>query len=229
VSDLSLAIDPIHLARIDGHVDREGKLVRALDALGPVDGRDVVVVDAGLGLWAQALTRAGARVSALERTADSVTRLRTRLEAGPAHAGSIPAMIGEPRSLGLPTRSADVIVGAFSAYRGIDPVELAEADRVLRPTGRLLVIHDYGRDDLARMSPADRPEYGAWSRRDGPFLQGGFRVRVIHCWWTFESLEQASDVLGTAFGEPGRALVTRLTRPRISHNLAIYHRSSPAA
>ena len=63
---------------------------------------------------------------------------------------------------------------------------------VLRPGGRLLVLHDYGRDDVSRLR-GDLPEYGLLSRRDGPFLRGGFKVRVVHCFWTFESIEEARD------------------------------------
>ena len=66
-----------------------------------------------------------------------------------------------------------------------------EAARVLRPGGRLLVLHDYGRDDVSRLR-GDLPDYGLLSRRDGPFLRGGFKVRVVHCFWTFESIDEAT-------------------------------------
>ena len=31
-------------------------------------------------------------------------------------------------------------------------------------------------------------EHGEWTQRDGPFLRNGFRLRVIHCFWTFSSI-----------------------------------------
>ena len=80
---------------------------------------------------------------------------------------------------------------------------MAEAARILRPGGRLLALHDYGRDDVSRLH-GERPEYTDWSRRDGPFLRGGFKIRVIHCFWTFESIEDGQGFLAEAFGEPGR-------------------------
>jgi hypothetical protein len=117
-----------------------------------------------------------------------------------------------------------VIVGLWSSFRGIDPAEQAAADRLLRPGGRVLVVHDYGRDDVSRLR-GDLPEYGAWSRRNGPFLAGGFRVRVLHCFWTFESLDGTQGFLAEAFGEAGAELGATLRRPRLSWNVAVYHRS----
>ena len=80
--------------------------------------------------------------------------------------------------------SFDTIISTGSGFRGVDPGEIAAADRLLRPSGRLLVVHDYGRDDISLLYAAqgERPEYGLWSRRDGPFLGNGFKVRVVHCW-----------------------------------------------
>ncbi len=83
------------------------------------------------------------------------------------------------------------------------------AARVIRPGGRLLVVHDYGRDDVSRLR-GDLPEYGLWTRRDGPFLRSGFKIRVIHCFWTFDSIEDAAGFLGAAFGEIGREVGAEL-------------------
>ena len=116
------------------------------------------------------------------------------------------------------------MVASWSAFRGVEQGELTEADRVLRADGRLLVLHDYGRDDVARLRP-DAPEQLAWSRRDGPFLRAGFRIRVLHCFWTFDSVEDARDFLRAAFGEIGAAVASELKRPRLSWNVALYHRS----
>ena len=120
--------------------------------------------------------------------------------------------------------SADAVIGLWSAFRGVDSVETAEVDRVLRPGGRHLVVHDYGRDDVSRLY-GERPEYGAWSQRTGPFLKGGFRVRVVHCFWEFGSQEATTGFLDAAFGAPGAALAAELRRPRLSWNVAVYHRT----
>ncbi|MEO5941324.1 MAG: hypothetical protein ABIZ72_09975, partial [Candidatus Limnocylindrales bacterium] len=85
-------------------------------------------------------------------------------------------------------------------------------------------VHDYGRDDVSRLR-GDRPEYGAWSKRNGPFLANSFRVRVLHCFWTFKTIEDARSFLGQAFGADGEAFGDSLKRPRLSYNVAVYHRT----
>ena len=181
-------------------IDPGGKLVAALDALGPVRDRDVLVVGAADGPFVDGLRAAGARLQ------------------------HVPA--DGPGRSAVPDASVDVVIGLWSAFRGVEAGETAEADRVLRPEGRLLVVHDYGRDDVARLR-GEQPEYGTWSHRSGPFLTGGFRVRVVHCFWEFPSIGEASLFLDGAFGAAGAELAAKLKRPRLAWNVAIYHRTRP--
>ena len=191
-------------ARLDRIIDSEGKIARALEALGPVGGRDVALLDAPASRVASELKGIGARVS------------------------NVP--LASPLRLPFADSSLDAIVSLWYGFRGVDASEMVEADRVLRPGGRLLIVHDYGRDDVSRLR-GDAPEYGPWSRREGPFLRGGFKIRVLHCWWTFESLDAAQAFLGEAFGSRGLEVAAAMARPRLSWNVAIYHRSrsEPAA
>jgi hypothetical protein len=67
----------------------------------------------------------------------------------------------------------------------------------------------------------------AWSNRNGPFLGDGFRIRVIHCRWSFESAEHARELLETAFGSAGVDAAERMKHLRLEYSVAIYHRSAP--
>jgi hypothetical protein len=204
VADLPVNLPPDLAVRLAAVLDIEGKIPRALDALEPLRGRDVVLVDGDGGLRAAQLADLGARVQVVDA--------------------------GGPDGYGLAPASADVLVACWSAFRGLEAAEMAEAERVVRPGGRLLVVHDYGRDDVSHLldDGADRPEYGLWSRRDGPFLRSGFKVRVVHCWWTFESVESARAFVSDAFGDAGRRFAEALKRPRLSYNIAVYHRTLAA-
>lgn len=200
VADIPFALEPELAITLGRALDVEGKIPRALDSLGPIGGRDVVLVGGGEAESGR-LEGLGARLVPVD-----------------------PLAADPPATWPVPDASADAIVASWSAFRGVEPNELAEAERVLRTNGRLLVIHDYGRDDVARLR-GDRPEHRDWSRRDGPFLRAGFRIRVIHCFWTFESLSGARRFLKAAFGEAGCTIGDELKRPRLSYNVAIYHRS----
>jgi SAM-dependent methyltransferase len=200
VSDLPFTLPPGTASALAAAFDRERKIDRALETLGPIAGRDVVVIDGG-PVELRRLRASGARVT----------------ETAAVSAGPWP----------LADASADTIVSAWSAFRGVTDDELAEADRVLRPDGRLLIVHDYGRDDVSALR-GDLPEYGLWSRRDGPFIRSGFRIRVLHCFWTFDTMDDAGRFLGDAFGDAGIAFAADLKRPRLSYNVAIYHRTRAA-
>jgi hypothetical protein len=204
VADLPFQLPAPLATRLRAVADIEGKLPRALLALGlPADG-DVGLLDDPEG-W-------------------GVARLR---EHGAA-ARSLP--LADPFRLDAPDGSLDAIVTLWSGFRGVDPAGLAEVDRVLRDGGRLMVVHDYGRDDVCALRPADAPEYTTWSRRDGPFLRGaGFRIHVVHCFWTFASVEDGRAFLGEAFGPGGKALADGIRRPRLAWNVAIYHRARGGA
>ena len=206
MSDLPVTLPDPLARRLAAALDVEGKIPRALDALGPLAGRDVAWADGKTALLVDRLTTLGARVRAVS-WGDTTGHARP------------------------PKPWADALVAAWSKFRGFDAMEMAEADRIVRAGGRLLVVHDYGRDDVSRLNAGgpERPEYGLWSRRDGPFLANGFKVRVVHCWWTFDSVDDARAFLGEAFGEAGQRFGAALTRPRLSYNVAIYHRTIGAA
>jgi SAM-dependent methyltransferase len=219
------------------------KLVRTLDAVAGLAGADVLVLGLDGGRFLGPLHALGARPSLVApapgldaapvplagpSSSASEPDRPSPVEAPPGPPASMAVLAGTPAAIPLPDASVDLIIGAWSVYRGVDERELAEADRVLRATGRLVVVHDYGRDDLEGLRGPERPEVASWSRRGGPFLRAGFKIRVVHCRADFASLDEATEVLEEAFAGPGAALAGTLHRPRVTYNLAVYHRPRPA-
>jgi SAM-dependent methyltransferase len=200
--------------------DLEGKIPRALDSLGPLGDRDVVLLDAAPRCRSAQISGLGARLTIVDRDAPAVPP-------GEAPSADGPVVVpGTPAATSLPDAAADAIVALWSALCAPAPDELAEVDRVLRPGGRLLVLQDYGRDDLDPIRGPERTaELVAWSRRDGWYLRHGFRLHVVHAFWTFESIEAAAELLRDAFGHAGQELGARLRRPRLAHNVVLYHRT----
>jgi hypothetical protein len=199
VADIPFELSAPLAQRLRAAVDLEGKIPNALETLGPLTDRRVGFFDVPAGPLLDTICARASEAVAI----------------APA----------EPLRIERPDESLDAIVSLWSGFRGVDQASLAEVDRVLAPEGRLLVVHDYGRDEVSALGDPDAPQYGTWSRREGPFLRGGgFKIRVLHCFWTFGSIEEAQAFLGEAFGERGTAAGAALRRPRLAWNVAVYHR-----
>jgi hypothetical protein len=194
--------DPVLTSALAQVFDLEGRIGRAIEALGPVAGRDVVLLDGDGGRRQAELEAAGARVRAVDD-----------LDPG-----------------GLPAACADVVLGCWTGLglgAAAEVGTLARLERVLRADGRLLLVADYGRDDVRPLyaDPAREARLSTASDRRGPMLGGGFRTRTIHCRWSFPSMEAATVLLSAIFPETGPRLAAGLTRPRLEHKVAVYHRS----
>ncbi|MCY7418871.1 MAG: hypothetical protein LH650_10305 [Chloroflexi bacterium] len=201
--------DPDLRARLLRAMDVEARIPAALQTLGPVTDRHVCVVEDAGGALAGQLLGQGGWIRSL--------------------AGTLPASMGS-----IPDSRADVLVAGWTGFRpGSTEWEeqLLEARRVLRPDGRLLVVHDYGRDEVTNLI-GDAPratELIDWSRPSGPFLGYGFRIRVLHCWWRWDTQDEATEVLTLCFGDAGADLAATMRRPRLAWKVAVYHLSMDAA
>ena len=129
VTDPSIRLhDPDLRSRFLRAIDAEARIPAALQALGPVTDRDVC-----------RRGRAGTAPSP-----PSCWRWAAGCAPCPTRRRSLTA---------LPDGRADVIVSGWTGFRPGTPEwddQIAQARRVLRPDGRLLVVHDYGRDEVTR-------------------------------------------------------------------------------
>jgi hypothetical protein len=182
-------------ARLASRVDLEGKVPRALAELGDLDGRRVLLADGDGRFRATQLRKAGATI------------------------------VRKPRGDGPRPERYVSFWGALHPDAA-DAGERLEAIRgSLAAGGRILLVHDYGRDDVTPLL-ADKARHARlidWSSRKSWFLQHGFKLRVVHTWWTFATLEEARELLALAFGDVGSSVAAGLRRPRLSHKVGVYH------
>ena len=213
--------DPRLQTRLLAHVDVEEKIPRALQQLGPVADRRVLLVGGDRhGFRARQLAVLGARVSVADPLAGTASVIAH--PGGGAEAPYEVAIALWPDAVGpAATTEAQVQPAPDGALR--------ELERAVAPGGRLLLVEDYGRDDVAGLwgDPSREARLVAWSRRDGPLLAEGYRLHVLHCWWTFRDLAQAAELLAAAFPDAGPSIAAGLRRPRLSYKVAVYHRTVP--
>jgi SAM-dependent methyltransferase len=176
--------------------DATGAIWRALRSRHDWAGLDVVDVGCGDGFHLSLFAETARTVIGVEPHPPLAQRARQRLGGTPG----VDIRGGAAQQLPLADRSAD-LVHARTAYffgPGCEP-GLAEADRVLRPGGVLVVV-----DLDAACSP-----YGDWMRLDAPqydpgeveafFEQHGFDSIRVDTLWRFDDRASMESVLGIEF------------------------------
>jgi SAM-dependent methyltransferase len=161
-------------------------------------GRDVLDVGCGDGFHLPRFAATARSVIGVEPHQPLVRRARERV----AGLDRITVASGGAQRLPLPDASVD-LVHARTAYffgRGAEP-GMAEADRVLRPGGALVIV-----DLDVRCQP-----YGGWMRADLPdydpadvesfFAEQGFRCRRVRTEWCFADARSLASVLRIEFSE----------------------------
>ena len=150
------------------------------EALGDVDGRDVVDLGCGTGRHTEWLARAGARVTAVDFSQKMLERARRKVPA--AGVRFVVHDLHDP--LPLEDASFDVVVSGLVLEHLRDPDGFfREAHRVLRPWGRAVVsaMHPamFLRDSRARFTDSDTGEVvapGSLPHRLGDFVMAAARA-----------------------------------------------------
>ena len=191
--------------------DCEGRLLPALEAVAPLEGRAVLDVGAGTGRLSRLAAPRCARLVAAEREPHMLGVAKRHLEAmGLAHAACVAA---DARALPLADGGFDVVTAGWvfghftfwthdrwreNAGRAID-----EMRRVARPDGTLVIFETMGTAVSAPAPPAaGLADYYAWLEHEM-----GFTRRLIRTDFRFESVRAAADACGFFFGEPYARIV----------------------
>lgn len=213
-------------ARLEAAIDPDGKILGGLERIIPVGGKRIADVGTGIGHYPMVLARRTARTYGVE--SDRTLLAEARRRAARMHQPNIRIVEGEPTALPLRDGAVDIVLTSL-----IDPDDsslpaVAEALRVLRPDGRLVVIGYYGRDDVAALlEPEVVAEVReATQRRTGWWLRNGFKIKVVHAKLDLGDAETAHELLPRLYGDRGRAYLMGPHAPVLRLNLGLYHRGT---
>jgi SAM-dependent methyltransferase len=167
-----------------------------LGEVAPWAGLDVVDVGCGAGFHLPRFAGTARTVVGVEPHPPLVELARARTDG----LGRVHVLAGTGERLPLPDARADVVHARTACFfgPGCEPA-VAEAERVLRPGGVLVVV------DL----DATRGPYGEWMRTDLPrydpvaaerfFADRGFGLRRVDTTWRFADRAALRSVLGIEF------------------------------
>src|ERR687891_886351 len=167
-------------ARLGEVIDPDRRVLAGIERIVPISGRRIADIGTGIGHYPMLLARRTGRTYGVESEPELLAEARRR--AAEAHQPNLRIVEGEPTALPLRDGAVDVVLTS-----GIEPDDsslpaVAEAMRVLRRGGRLVVISYYGRDDLASLLEPEVVAHAreATQRRTGWWLRNGFKIKVVH-------------------------------------------------
>jgi SAM-dependent methyltransferase len=217
--------DPLLHARLGDAIDPDRKVLEGLERIVPLSGKRIADIGTGIGHYPMILARRTGRTYGIEANPELLAEARRR--AAGSHQPNIRIVEGEPTKLPLRDGVVDIVLtGNILPEDGSLPA-IAEAQRIIRPGGRLIVVGYYGRDDVAALLEPEvvAQAVDATHRRTGWWLRNGFKIKVVHARVDLTEPELAHALLPRLFGDRGRAYLMGPHRPSLRLNLGLYHRA----
>jgi SAM-dependent methyltransferase len=215
--------DPELYWRLGEIVDPGRKVLAALERIVPLSGKRIADVGTGIGHYPMLLARRTARTYGIE--SDPALLGEARQRANAAHQPNIRMVEGEPAALPLRDGAVDIVLHGLIEASDASLPAVAEALRVLRPGGRLVVVGYYGRDDVAALLEPEVVAHArqATQRRTGWWLRHGFRIKVVHARLDLRDSEASYAILPRLYGDRGRAFLMTAHPPMPELKLGLYH------
>ena len=216
--------DPVLHARLGDVIDPDRKVLAALERIVPLSGKRIADVGTGIGHYPMLLARHTGRTYGIESEPELLEAARVR--AGQAHQPNIRIVEGRPEALPLRDGAVDVVLhGLIEADDAYLPA-IAEAMRVLRPGGRLIVMGYYGRDDVGELLDPEvvRNAHEATQRRTGWWLTHDFKIKVVHARFDLRDEAAAQELLVRLYGARGRTFLASPHKTSLELKLGLYHR-----
>jgi ubiquinone/menaquinone biosynthesis C-methylase UbiE len=183
--------------------DYQGNILKALLAIRPLDGIDVVELGAGTGRLTTMLAPLARSIQAFDASQHMLDLAIAKLERSGLR--NWRAQVADHRQLPIPHAIADLAISGWSicytvvwhteSWRAELGKALAEMRRALRPGGTAIIIETLGTGYETPHPPEELAEYFAYLERDG------FQSTSIRTDYRFESLEEAESLTRFFFGD----------------------------
>lgn len=211
--------------RLSDAIDPDRRILAALERIVPLSGKRIADVGTGIGHYPRLLARRTGRTYGIETDPQLLSEARRR--AGELHQPNLRIIEGAPTALPLRDAAVDVVLTGLIAAEESSLALVAEAMRVLRPGGRLIVIGYYGRDDVASLLEPEvvRHALEATQRRTGWWLRHGFKIKVVHSRLDLQDDATAHELLPRLYGDRGEAYLMGPHRPTLELKVGLFHRS----
>lgn len=216
-------------ARLSAVIDPERKVLAALERIVPLSGKRIADVGTGIGHYPLLLARRTGRTYGIESDAELLAEARRR--AADAHQPNIRIVAGDATHLPLHDAAVDIVLSGNIVPDDSSAPAIAEALRVLRPGGRLVVIGYYGRDDVGPLLEPETVERSIATTRRGTgwWLRSGFKIKVVHTRIDLTDRDLAHALLPRLYGDRGRAFLMAPHSSFLRLNLGLYHRAASGA
>lgn len=215
--------DPELHARLGEVIDPERKVLAALERIMPLAGKRVADVGTGIGHYPMLLARHTGRTYGIE--SDPALLEAARQRATDSHQPNLRIVEGTPEHLPLRDGAVDVVLSGLIEPDDASLPAIAEALRVLRPDGRLIVIGYYGRDAMSALLEPEVVAHAreATQRRTGWWLRHGFKIKVVHSRIDISDPDVALEILPRLYGDRARAFLMGPHPPSLELKLGLYH------
>lgn len=191
--------------------DYQGNILKAIQEIVSLDGLDVLDLGAGTGRLACLLAPYVRTMLAFDLSPHMLTIARDKLRRlAPDH---WLAAASDHRFLPLTARAADLVVSGWSVsyvavwnplrWREEADAWLAEARRVLRPGGHIILFESLGTGNESPVRLEHLENFYTW------LDEVGFQNKWIRTDYKFESPEIANEIAGFFFGDEMKEKIMR--------------------
>lgn len=212
-------------ARLGEIIDPDRHILAALERITPLSGKRIADVGTGIGHYPMLLARRTGRTYGIESDPELLAEARRRAAA--SRQPNVRIVEGTDTALPLRDGAVDIVLSGRITPDDRSLPAIAEAMRVLRSGGRLVVIGYYGRDDVAELLEPEVAAHAteATRRRTGWWLRHGFKIKVVHARIDLGDDAAAMELLPRLYGDRGRAFLMGPHPAQLRVRLGLYHRA----